>query len=164
MSIFRLYLLIFMPTIIPLVFHPDPRLRLIAKELPVASIPSYASLATDMAETMIVDKGIGLAAPQIGEDIRLIIVSAKSGPQIMFNPKITKKSLRQEWGEEGCLSIPGVFGDVKRYKIITCSFFDVEGIERTAEAHGLLARVIQHEIDHLNGILFIDKAKNIRQE
>jgi peptide deformylase len=82
----------------------------------------------------------------------------------MFNPKIVKKSIRQEWGEEGCLSIPGVFGNVKRYRTVECSFFDTKGQRQVAEAEGLLARVIQHEIDHLDGILFIDKAKDIRQE
>lgn len=153
-----------MPKIIPLVFHPNPLLRQKATEIAFERIPGYASLASDMAETMIADKGIGLAAPQIGESIRLIIVNTKSGPQIMFNPRITKKSLRQEWGEEGCLSIPGVFGNVKRYKSVDCTFFDSNGHEQTAEAEGLLARVIQHEIDHLDGILFIDKAKDIRQE
>ena len=153
-----------MPKIIPLVFHPNPLLRQKAAEISLDHIPGYASLASDMAETMIADKGIGLAAPQIGESIRLIIVNTKSGPQVMFNPRITKKSLRQEWGEEGCLSIPGVFGNVKRYKKVSCSFFDSNGQEQTAEAEGLLARVIQHEIDHLDGILFIDTAKDIREE
>jgi peptide deformylase len=154
----------FMSKILPLVFHPDQRLRELSVEIDQNNIPDLVSLASDMSETMIVDKGIGLAAPQIGQNIRLIIVSTKSGPQVMFNPKIVKKSIRQEWGEEGCLSIPGVFGNVKRYRTVECSFFDTKGQRQVAEAEGLLARVIQHEIDHLDGILFIDKAKDIRQE
>ncbi|QQS60741.1 peptide deformylase [Candidatus Falkowbacteria bacterium] len=153
-----------MSKILPLVFHPDQRLRELSVEIDQNNIPDLVSLASDMSETMIVDKGIGLAAPQIGQNIRLIIVSTKSGPQVMFNPKIVKKSIRQEWGEEGCLSIPGVFGNVKRYRTVECSFFDTKGQRQVAEAEGLLARVIQHEIDHLDGILFIDKAKDIRQE
>lgn len=154
----------FMSKILPLVFHPDQRLRELSVEIDQNNIPDLVSLASDMSETMIVDKGIGLAAPQIGQNIRLIIVSTKSGPQVMFNPKIVKKSIRQEWGEEGCLSIPGVFGNVKRYRTVECSFFDTKGQRQVAKAEGLLARVIQHEIDHLDGILFIDKAKDIRQE
>lgn len=153
-----------MSKILPLVFHPDQRLRELSVEIDQNTIPDLVSLASDMSETMIIDKGIGLAAPQIGQNIRLIIVSTKSGPQVMFNPKIVKKSLRQEWGEEGCLSIPGVFGNVKRYRTVECFFLDTKGQEQIAEAEGLLARVIQHEIDHLDGILFIDKAKNIRHE
>jgi peptide deformylase len=153
-----------MPKILPLVFHPDPRLRQRSIEVDVKKISALTSLASDMSATMITDKGIGLAAPQIGENIRLIIVSTKSGPQVMFNPKIVKKSLRQEWGEEGCLSIPGVFGNVKRHKSLDCEFFDIKGVIQTAKAEGLLARVIQHEIDHLDGILFIDKAKDVREE
>lgn len=153
-----------MSKILPLVFHPDQRLRELSVEIDQNNIPDLVSLASDMSETMIVDKGIGLAAPQIGQNIRLIIVNTKSGPQVMFNPKIVKKSIRQEWGEEGCLSIPGVFGNVKRYRTVECSFFDTKGQRQVAEAEGLLARVIQHEIDHLDGILFIDKAKDIRQE
>ncbi len=153
-----------MSKILPLVFHPDHRLRERSVDIDLSNIPDLVSLASDMSETMIVDKGIGLAAPQIGQNIRLIIVSTKAGPQVMFNPKIVKKSLRQEWGEEGCLSIPGVFGSVKRYRSVECSFFDTKGTKQAAVAEGLLARVIQHEIDHLDGILFIDKAKDIRQE
>jgi peptide deformylase len=81
----------------------------------------------------------------------------------MFNPVITKRSFRQEWGEEGCLSIPGVYGDVKRFKSVSCRFIDPEGNERIVKASGLLARIIQHEIDHIDGILFIDKGKNIHK-
>lgn len=153
-----------MSKILPLVFHPDHRLRERSIDIDQNNIPDLVSLASDMSKTMIADKGIGLAAPQIGQNIRLIVVNTKAGPQIMFNPEIVKKSLRQEWGEEGCLSIPGVFGNVRRYRFVECSFFDGGGKKQTAKAEGLLARVIQHEIDHLDGILFIDKAKDIRQE
>lgn len=153
-----------MSTILPLVIHPDPRLREISAEIPLTDIPGLKALAEDMTATMIEDQGIGLAAPQINRLLRLIVVSTKDGHQVMINPRLTKKSLRQDWGEEGCLSIPGVFGDVKRHRSVTCIFYNLEGKEQTAEASGLLARVIQHEIDHLNGILFIDKAKNIREE
>lgn len=153
-----------MSKVLPLVFHPDDRLRQVAKEIKQNQFSEYFDLANDMAKTMVADKGIGLAAPQIGQNLRLIIINTKQGAQVMFNPKMTKVSFLKEWGEEGCLSIPKVFGDVKRHRSIECTFFDLEGKQQTATAEGLLARVIQHEIDHLNGILFIDKAKNIRQE
>ncbi len=153
-----------MSQILPLVYHPDSRLRERSTEISPAEISALKNLAEDMIKTMIADKGIGLAAPQVGRLIRLIIVNSKDGAQAMINPVLKKKSLRQEWGEEGCLSIPGVFGDVKRYKAVECEFIDLEGKIQNAKAKGLLARVIQHEIDHLDGILFIDKAKNIRQE
>jgi peptide deformylase len=153
-----------MSKVLSLVFHPDDRLRQIAKEIKQNQFSEYFDLAQDMAKTMVTDKGIGLAAPQIGQNLRLIIISTKQGAQVMINPKISKASFLKEWGEEGCLSIPKVFGDVKRHRSVECTFFDLEGIKQTATAEGLLARVIQHEIDHLNGILFIDKAKNIRQE
>lgn len=153
-----------MATILPLVFHPDSKLRERSIEIPTADISTLKALVADMALTMEEDKGIGLAAPQIGKNIRLIIVNTKSGIQAMINPKLIKTSLRQEWGEEGCLSIPNVFGDVKRHRSVECTFLDLEGHEQVVKASGLLARVIQHEIDHLDGILFIDKAKHIREE
>lgn len=124
-------------------------------------ISSLSDLWRDMAQTMKDNDGIGLAAPQIGKTIRLIVVSTNDGPLAMFNPELLKKSLLKEWGEEGCLSIPQTFGDVKRHKSVRCSFIDAEGNKRSIDAKGLLARVIQHEIDHINGVLFIDKAKNI---
>lgn len=153
-----------MSTILPLVFHPDDRLRKRSVEIAATEISALQQLAEDMMVTMEADQGIGLAAPQIGKNIRLIIVSTKDGPAAMINPVITKKSLRQEWGEEGCLSIPGTFGEVKRYRHVNCTFLDLNGQTKVAEADGLLARVIQHEIDHLDGILFIDKAKHLRTE
>lgn len=150
-----------MPTTLPLVFNPDPRLRAMSEAIDPNAISSLGDLWRDMAKTMKDNDGIGLAAPQIGKTIRLIVVSTNDGPLAMFNPELTKKSLLKEWGEEGCLSIPQTFGDVKRHKSVRCSFIDAEGKNRSIDAKGLLARVIQHEIDHINGVLFIDKAKNI---
>lgn len=152
-----------MSNVLNLVFNPDPRLREVSKELPEAEIIALADLADSMAKTMVANEGIGLAAPQIGRTIRLIVVNTADGPIALANPVIIKESLLSDWGEEGCLSIPKVFGDVKRKKAIRCQFTDITGKSRTIDARGLLARVIQHEIDHLNGILFIDKAKNIHE-
>ncbi len=144
-----------------LVFHPDPRLRQPSIEINPEDIKGLEALWRDMALTMQQNDGIGLAAPQIGQNIRLIIILTANGPKALFNPVISKRSILQSWGEEGCLSIPKVFGDVKRHRSVHCSFLDENGVERLIEAKGLLARVIQHEIDHLDGVLFIDKARKI---
>lgn len=146
-----------------LVINPDPRLRQKSSAVKPEEISGLLEFAQNMAEAMLIYDGIGLAAVQVGKNIRLIIVNSQTGPQIMFNPTITKKSLLKAWGEEGCLSVPNTFGDVKRYKKIHCSFIDQTGKERNIEATGLMARVIQHEIDHLDAILFIDKAKNLHK-
>jgi|WetSurMetagenome_2_1015567.scaffolds.fasta_scaffold188778_3 peptide deformylase len=123
----------------------------------------FDELCDDLAETMVKKEGVGLAAPQIGKNVRLIVVNAKKGPIILFNPKIVKKSWLKEWGEEGCLSVPMVFGDVRRHKKITCVFCNRHGAKDKINASGFLARVIQHEIDHLDGILFVDKAKDLKK-
>jgi peptide deformylase len=140
-------------------------LRKISREVPVEEIKDkkMREFALDMAKTMKEKDGIGLAAPQTGNNIRLITISAKDGVLVMFNPKIIKKSLLKEWEEEGCLSVPFYFGEVKRPRSVVCVFNGPEGKENKIRASGLLARVIQHEIDHLDGILFIDKAKNIKK-
>lgn len=153
-----------MSSVLPLVFNPDPRLRALSAEIPEKDIPGLLDLAESMVKTMIADEGVGLAAPQIGQNIRLIIVLTKDGPEIMFNPKITKTSLRSVWGEEGCLSIPKTFGQVKRKKNVRCEYIDIKGQKRVVDAADMVARIIQHEVDHLDGILFIDKAKDIHTE
>ncbi|WKZ24478.1 MAG: peptide deformylase [Patescibacteria group bacterium] len=150
-------------SILALVIHPNDILRAVSGAVPIEAIKNYRQLVLDMKETMIARRGIGLAAPQVGQNIRLIIVQTKDGPQALFNPEIKDSSEDQEWGEEGCLSIPGVFGDVERHKKIQCEYFNEFAEPKKLEAEGLMARVIQHEIDHLNGILFIDKGKNIHQ-
>jgi len=117
----------------------------------------------DLKATMLKSDGVGLAAPQVDQLMRLIIVNSKEGPIAMINPKITAQSFLKVWGEEGCLSVPLTFGQVKRHKKLTCEFLDEKGDKKTIEAAGLMARIIQHEIDHLNGVLFIDIAKKIKK-
>lgn len=115
-------------------------------------------LVEDLIETMSVENGIGIAAPQIGVHKRIVIIDAgKDGPQALINPEITSKSLRKIEGEEGCLSVPGVYGIVKRHRDIKATAWDVDGNQLDLKASGLLSVVIQHETDHLDGILFIDK-------
>jgi peptide deformylase len=135
----------------------DPILRQETK--PVASITTeHLKLIDDMFETMHRAQGIGLAAPQVGRTERIAVVDVEGGkqPLVLINPAIVSLSQRQEKSEEGCLSIPDVFGDVERPESTVVRALDRDGRTIEIEASGLLARCLQHEIDHLNGKLFID--------
>lgn len=109
------------------------------------------------------EDGIGIASPQVGENIRLVVISTSNGPLVMVNPEILKKSWRAETAEEGCLSVRGVFGPVKRARSVTVKFTDRDGKKQQLDTSGLFARVIQHEVDHIDGILFIDRAASTHQ-
>jgi len=148
---------------LPLVKVPTQSLRQRSVDVKNVLNKNFESLIPQMIETMYKADGIGLAAPQIGKNIRLIIVSAKNGPLVCFNPVIVKKSLLCETSEEGCLSVPGTFGNVKRYRSLTVSYTDPHNKKVTIRTHGLLARIFQHEIDHIDGILYIDKAKKVKK-
>lgn len=152
-------------SILPIIIHPNPGLRKKSVKINLDEINKgkFKKFCLDMAVTMREKDGIGLAAPQTGANIRLIVVNTKRGPLCMLNPKIIKKSWLKEWNEEGCLSVPNIFGKVKRHKKLTCVYLDKKGKNKKIQAQGLLAFVIQHEIDHLDGILFIDKAKDIKK-
>lgn len=154
-----------MSTSLKIITNPNSILRKKSIEIKKGDITSgkIKKLCLNMAKTMLNKDGVGLAAPQIGKNIRLCVVNTKEGSICLINPKITKKSWAREWGEEGCLSIPDIFGEVRRHKKIICKYFDNKGKEIKISAEGLLARVIQHEIDHLDGILFIDKARGVKK-
>lgn len=154
-----------MPQILPVIINPNQILRKKSVAIPVGKISTteFKKLCSDMVFTMLKKDGIGLAAPQVGKNIRLIAINTKNGPLVILNPQISKKSFVKEWGEEGCLSVPNQFGQVKRYKKIKCLYTDKDGYASEIDATGLMARVIQHEIDHLDGILFIDKAKHTKK-
>jgi peptide deformylase len=156
-----------MPKILKILTVDENNETLRKKSLPVNEekvlTEDFKDLCNDLEETMIKKEGVGLAAPQIGRNIRMVVVNTKNGPVVMINPKIIKKSLLKEWGEEGCLSVPLTFGDVKRHKKVACVFCNRQGKKDKISGSGLLARVIQHELDHLDGILFIDKAKNVKR-
>lgn len=136
---------------------PHPILRKIAKEVPTDHIAKYRDWIEMLSETMYRDNGIGIAAPQVGESIRIIIIAQAEKPLTLINPVIIKSSEATELGEEGCLSVPGIFGLVRRSKKIKVSALNQNGKKLRFDASHLFARVILHEIDHLNGILFIDK-------
>ncbi|HPL95288.1 MAG TPA: peptide deformylase [bacterium] len=145
-----------------ILINPNPELR--KKSQPITKNElddkNFKKTVTDMAETMIKKDGVGLAAPQVGILKRLIVVNTEDGPVAFINPEIKKKSWRKIIMEEGCLSVPGVFANVKRPTSVKISFWDMAGQKHTLNAKDILARVLQHEIDHLDGILFIDKIKN----
>ena len=144
-----------MPKLLDIITHPNPILR--KKSAKIERITDEMKrLILDMEKTMLEKDGIGLASPQIGQNIRLITINTKDGAIGMVNPKITKKSWRKEIAEEGCLSVPEIYGNVKRAQKICVIYFNKNNQKTRLKAEGLLARVIQHEVDHLNGILFID--------
>jgi peptide deformylase len=136
--------------------YGEPILR--GKALPVKEIaPEILNLIKDMAETMYTDSGVGLAAPQVGVSKRIIVIDGEEeGLMVLINP-ILVKSEGELVEEEGCLSIPGIYSQVKRASKVTVRALNENGdpIEMTKE--GLAARALQHEIDHLDGILFIDR-------
>ena len=123
---------------------------------------SIRKLAKDMLITMYSAKGIGLAAPQVGVQKRILVIDLnfeepESPPNVFINPEIISSSASLDTYEEGCLSIPGVYLNVVRPSSIKLSFRDEMGRPKKMNAEGLMARCIQHEIDHLNGVLFVDK-------
>jgi peptide deformylase len=135
----------------------DPILRQIAKPVP-AITKAIEKLLDDMAETMYDAEGIGLAANQIGVAKRLVVIDVGEGLVELINPEIIERSGSQR-GPEACLSLPGLSGEVTRAQSVTVRALNRRGEEVTIEASGLFARCIQHEVDHLNGILFIDYLK-----
>ena len=147
-----------MPKILNIIINPNPILRKKSIEINKNKINSkeMKEFCANMSETMIKKDGVGLAAPQVGKNIRFIVVNIENKITCMINPIITKKSWAKEFGEEGCLSVPDTFGKVKRHKKIKCLYYDNNGKKQIISAEKLTARIIQHEIDHLDGILFID--------
>lgn len=121
---------------------------------------SIRRLVDDMFETMYHADGVGLAAPQVGRSLRIVVVDVGDGPIALINPKVTSAS-GSVTDIEGCLSIPGVSGKVPRAERITVEALDADGRQVLFQADGLLARAVQHEVDHLDGILFVDRATEI---
>lgn len=142
-----------------ILIHPDPRLKKPCE--PVAAVtPELAQLAADMLETMYDAPGIGLAAPQVGAMKRVIVMDCiKDGPpepMVLLNPQVIWSSEDLTTYEEGCLSIPDQYAEVKRPAAVTVRWMDLNGEEQERGFEGLWATCVQHEIDHLDGKLFID--------
>ena len=155
-------------TIKPLIILPDPILRQVSR--PIETVDGEVKkLADDMLETMYDAPGIGLAAIQIGVARRMLVLDvSKDGedkkPLVFINPEIVSSSDARSVYEEGCLSIPDYYAEVERPASITVRHLDREGKEQVTEAEGLLATCLQHEIDHLNGVLFIDHISKLKRE
>jgi peptide deformylase len=152
-----------------ILIHPDPRLKKMCDPVPDIS-DELRSLADDMLETMYAAPGIGLAAPQVGVLSRLLVMDcvkeegASPQPVVMFNPEIVAASDELNTYEEGCLSIPEQFADVTRPAEVELRWIDQNGEEQQKVFDGLWATCVQHEIDHLNGKLFIDYLGPIRRQ
>ncbi|HEV2508914.1 peptide deformylase [Bosea sp. (in: a-proteobacteria)] len=157
----------------PLVILPDSMLRKVSA--PIGDItPEIRKLAEDMLETMYDAPGIGLAAIQIGEPVRLVTLDvskkAEEGeeqqrePMVFINPEVTWRSEELSSYEEGCLSIPEYYEEVERPARVKVAYRDLDGKAQEIEADGLLATCLQHEIDHLNGVLFIDYLSRLKRD
>ena len=153
----------------PILIHPDPRLKKVCPS--VSDITDeLRQLADDMLETMYDAPGIGLAAPQVGVLDRLIVLDCvkeegePARPIAMFNPEVIASSDETSTYEEGCLSIPEQYADVTRPKVVDVRWLDRDGREQVETFDGLWATCVQHEIDHLNGKLFIDYLKPLKRQ
>jgi peptide deformylase len=147
---------------------PDKRLRQVSKPVAKVDAPTR-KLVEDMFETMYAAPGIGLAAIQIGEPRRIVTmdVSKKEDerqPQVFINPELVWSSKEKRVQEEGCLSIPEYYEEVERPAEVRVKYLDLDGEKQEIEAKGLLATCLQHEIDHLNGVLFIDHISKLKRD
>jgi peptide deformylase len=145
-----------------------PTLRKVAKKVNLGELadPIFRQLLDDMFATMYAAPGIGLAAPQVNVSKRVFTVDLQDddpthGPLVVINPKFTLTEGEIE-ATEGCLSVPGMVGELTRFERVVCAGLDREGKKLELDATGLFARCLQHEMDHLDGVLYVDKAKNLR--
>jgi peptide deformylase len=155
-------------TIRPLIFLPDPMLKAPSRKLERVDA-ALRRLAHDMLETMYDAPGIGLAAVQIGEPVRMLVIDLAKDPEpkaprFFINPEVVWSSDERNVYEEGCLSIPDYYADVERPASVKVRHIDLEGKEHEISAEGLLATCLQHEIDHLNGVLFIDHISKLKRQ
>lgn len=160
--------------LLPIYVAPHPVLKKIAE--PVSSVTdSHRKLVADMFETMYASSGIGLAAPQVGVSERILVLDVEQkdeeepqkrpgNPRAFINPEIIWSSEELNVYDEGCLSVPGQYAPVERPLKIRVKFLDADGVAREIDADGLLATCLQHEMDHLNGILFVDHLSTLKRD
>lgn len=153
--------------LLPILLHPAPVLRARARPVAEGDADRVRALAPRMLATMYKAPGIGLAAPQVGESLRLLVLDLQKedspGPIVMVNPEIVAETDETATREEGCLSIPGHYADVTRPACVKVRWRDVDGTRREMEADGLLAACVQHEVDHLDGVLFTDHLSPLKR-
>lgn len=157
-------------SVLPIITVPNPLLKQTAQKVETIT-PQIKKLAHDMVDTMYEAPGVGLASNQISELYRIFVMDAHyqkdnpatRKPQILINPEIIWKSEEPSVIQEGCLSIPQQFADVERPKIVRVQYLDINGVNQEFEAHDFESHVIQHELDHLNGVLFIDHLSRLKR-
>jgi peptide deformylase len=151
-----------------ILIHPDPRLKTVTE--PVSDPAELKALAEDMLETMYHAPGIGLAAPQVGVLKRMLVMDcvkdedAESKPMVLINPEIKWSSEEKNVYEEGCLSIPEIYNDIERPAEVEVTWTSLDGQDQSARFDGLWATCVQHEMDHLDGKLFIDYLKPLKRQ
>ena len=152
---------------LPILIAPHPILKARARAIGLADDSTVRDLIPRMFATMYRAPGIGLAAPQVGHGLRLVVIDLmpddKPQPYTMINPEIVAASPDLATREEGCLSLPGQYADVTRPAKVAIRYLDEAGARRHVEADGLLAACLQHEIDHLDGVLFVDHLSNLKR-
>jgi peptide deformylase len=156
--------------VLPIYVAPHPVLKKIAE--PVAGVTDeLRRLMDDMLETMYASKGIGLAAPQVGVSQRILVMDIEQGedggkgnPRFFVNPEITWSSEELNVYNEGCLSVPGQYAEVARPEKVRVKYLDYDGQKKEVDADGLLATCLQHEIDHLDGVLFVDHLSTLKRD
>ena len=152
-------------SLLPILRYPDPRLKKVAGRVDKFD-DSIRRLASDMAETMYEAPGIGLAATQVDVHKRVIVIDVSEERDqrlVLINPELVWTSDERVKGDEGCLSVPGIYDGVGRAERVVVRYFDVEGREQTIEADGLLAVCLQHEMDHLDGRVFVEHLSQLKQ-
>ncbi|MGV2873192.1 peptide deformylase [Colwellia sp. E150_009] len=153
-------------TILTVLRFPDPRLKTIAN--PVTEITEATlTIINDMLSTMYEEKGVGLAATQVNIHQRIVVMDVSENgdqPIVLINPEIIAKSDETVINEEGCLSVPGIYAKVDRHTSCTVKALDKNGKEFTLDGEGLLSICIQHELDHLNGVLFVDYLSPLKRQ
>lgn len=152
----------------PLVILPDPQLKRVSEPV-IAVTPDIRALAADMLDTMYDAPGIGLAAIQIGVAKRVVTIDLakqdeERSPIVFLNPEITWESEEMALYEEGCLSIPEYYEEVERPAVVKVRYMDLDGKTQEVEVDGLMSTCIQHEIDHLDGVLFIDHLSKLKRD
>ena len=155
------------PAILPILLVPDARLRAKAKPVGAAAGDAVRSLSAKMLATMYAAPGIGLAAPQVGEMLRLVVIDLQKDeardPLVLVNPEVVAESDELATREEGCLSLPGQYAEVTRPARVKVRYLDLTGAKKEIEGEGLLSACLQHEIDHLNGVLFVDYLSTLKR-
>lgn len=155
------------PELLDIRIVPDPMLKAKARPVTRADTDTVRALVPRMFATMYRAPGIGLAAPQIGTPLRLAVVDLmkddKPTPITLINPEVVATSEETATREEGCLSLPGMYADITRPARVKVRYLDQEGTRKEIEADGLLAACLQHEIDHLDGILFVDHLSSLKR-